>query len=230
MFRVPAENVRRGAVLRLDDRVDWSTGALIEPAACALTALDRVGLPEGASVLVMGLGPVGLLYARLARTRGAAWVGGTEISALRRDAARRGGIDAVVDPRSSEAVRAAVENATGGRGVDLAVVATGHPSVAAFAVDLVRRGGTVNLFGLPEAGSRLDVDLQQLYLRGIRVVPSYATTEPAIARVHAAMVDGSLAVADLVSHRVPLAHLADAFRLAGRPDEALKVVVTGPAF
>jgi L-iditol 2-dehydrogenase len=229
-FRVPAENVARGAVLRLDAAVDWSMGALIEPAACALTAVRRVGLPERASVLVLGLGPVGLLYSRLVRALGASWVGGTEISPLRRDAGLRGGIDAVVDPRSPEALRASVDRATNGRGVDLAIVATGHPSVAAAAVGLVRRGGTVNLFGLPEAGSRLDVDLQQLYLRGIRVVPSYATTEPDIAEVHRRMADGSFVVGDLVSHRISLDHLAEAFRLAGRPDEALKVIVTGPAF
>lgn len=229
-FRVPEENVVRGAVLRLDDRVDWAAGALLEPAGCALTALRKAGLPERASVLVLGLGPVGILYARLARTLGARWVGGTEISERRREAARRGGIDAALDPRDPDALRAAVDRATQGRGVDLAVAATGHPSVARSAVELVRRGGTVNLFGLPESGSRLDVDLQQLYLRGVRVVPSYATTEPDIREVHRAVVEGRLVVSDLVTHRLPLGELAEAFRVAARPEESVKVVVTGAAF
>ena len=230
VFRVPAPNVERHAVLRLDNRVDWPTGALLEPAACALTALRRIGLPERASVLVLGLGPVGLLYARLARSLGAAWVGGTEISPLRRDAGARGGLDAVVDPRVPDAVRAAVDAATRGQGVDLAVAATGHPSVVRTAAEVVRRGGTVNLFGLPEAGSRLDVDLQQLYLRGVRVVPSYATTEPDVEEVHRLMTEGKLSVGDLVTHRIPLERIEEAFRLAGAPDRAVKVVVTGPAF
>jgi L-iditol 2-dehydrogenase len=228
-FRVPRENVERHAILKLDPKVDWDAGALLEPAGCALTAIHRVGLPDRATVLVLGLGPVGLLYARLARALGATWVGGTEISALRRAAAERGGIDLTLDPRDEAAVRAAVEGATHGRGVDLAVVATGHPSVARAATELVRRGGTVNLFGLPEAGSRLDADLQDLYLRGVRVVPSYATTEPEIAEVHRLVVSGALSISDLVTHRVPLERIADAFRLAGRPEEAVKVTVTGPA-
>ena len=87
----------------------------------------------------------------------------------------------------------------------------------------------MNLFGLPEAGSRLDVDLQDLYLRGVRLIPSYATTEPDIAEVHRLVVAGKLSIADLVTHRVPLGEIAEAFRLAGRPDEAVKVVVTGAA-
>jgi 2-desacetyl-2-hydroxyethyl bacteriochlorophyllide A dehydrogenase len=221
--------VTRGAILPLDAAVDWSTGALLEPAGCARTAIRRLGLPEGASVFVLGLGPVGLLYARLARAMGAAWVGGTEISPLRREAALRGGIDAVVDPREEGAARAAVDRATHGAGVDLVVVATGHPSVVRTATTLVRRGGTVNLFGLPEAGSRLDADLQDLYLRGVRLVPSYATTEPDLAEVHRLVVDGELRLADLVTHRIPLERLEEAFRLAAQPAEAVKVVVTGPA-
>ncbi|HXY11947.1 MAG TPA: alcohol dehydrogenase catalytic domain-containing protein [Thermoplasmata archaeon] len=226
-FRVPRENVERHAVLKLDPKVDWDSGALLEPAGCALTAIHRVGLPPRATVLVLGLGPVGLLYARLVRALGASWVGGTEVSPLRRSAAERGGIDVTLDPRDTAAVRAAVDSATNGQGVDLAVVATGHPSVAKAATELVRRGGTVNLFGLPEAKSRLDADLQDLYLRGVRVIPSYATTEPDIAEVHRLVVSGNLSISDLVTHRIPLDRIAEAFQLAGRPDEAVKVTVTG---
>ncbi len=228
-FRVPRDHVDRKAVLRLDESVDWASGSLLEPAGCALTAIRKVGLPDRASVLVLGLGPVGLLYARIVAALGARWVGGTEVSSRRRKAAEDGGIDAAVDPRESGAVKAAVERATGGRGVDLAVVATGQPSVAKTATELTRRGGTVNFFGLPEAGSRLDADLQDLYLRGVRLVPSYATTEPDIAEVHRMVVEGALRISDLVTHRIPLAEIREAFRLAGRPEESVKVVVTGSA-
>ena len=229
-FRASAQHVRQGAVLRLADGVDWNAGALLEPAGCALTALRRISLPQDSSVLVLGLGPVGLLYARLAKNLGAAWVGGTEISERRRRAAEHGGISATADPRSAGAVHEMVARATDGHGVDLAVAASGHPSVVRSAVEEVRRAGTVNLFGLPEADSRLDVDLQQLYLRGLRVIPSYATTEREIRDVHDLVASGRLAVGDLVTHHVPLEGIAEAFRLAGRPEDAVKVVVTGDAY
>jgi L-iditol 2-dehydrogenase len=228
-FRVPSKNVARHAVLPLADGVDWDAGALLEPAGCALTALRRVGFPSGGTALVLGLGPVGILCARLLRSEGASWVGGTEVSPLRRTAAEKGGIDVTVDPRTPGAVAEAVRGATHGRGVDLAVVAVGHPAVIREATTLVRRGGTVDLFGLPEPGGRLDADLQDLYLRGVRLVPTYATTEADIAEVHRRLAEGALRLSDLVSHRVPLERIDEAFRLAGRPDEAVKVVVTGPA-
>ncbi|MCI4360616.1 MAG: alcohol dehydrogenase catalytic domain-containing protein, partial [Thermoplasmata archaeon] len=229
-FRVPEENVRKGAVLVLGASVGWDEGALLEPAGCALTALRRVGFHAGDSVFVVGLGPVGLLYARLAHAMGAGWVGGAELSPLRRAAAERGGADLVVDPRNAEDVVRETREATGGRGIDLAVVATGAPPAVALASQLPRRGGTLNLFGLPEAGSRLEADLQQLYLRGIRLVPTYATTERDIADVHALVTSGRLSIGDLVTHRLPLDRIASAFELARRPDEALKVIVTGPAY
>jgi L-iditol 2-dehydrogenase len=228
-FRVPATHVRRGAVLTLSDRVSWDEGALIEPAACALTALRAISLPPQARLFVLGLGPVGLLYARVARAMGASWVGGADPAALRRAAAELGGADRVVDARDADAVRRAALDATEDLGVDVAVAATGAPAAIALAAELPRRGGVLNLFGVPESGSRLDVDLQGLYLRGVRVVPTYATTERDTADIHAWLTAGRLRLADLVTHRLPLERLEQAFRLASRPEEAVKVVVTGPA-
>jgi L-iditol 2-dehydrogenase len=229
-FRVPAVNVSRGAVLPLAPAISWEEGTLLEPAGCALTALRTIGLPPATTVMILGLGPVGILYARLARALGAGWIGGADLSSLRRTAAGRRGADATVDPRNGEKVRQLVQLATGGRGVDLAVVATSAASAVPVAVSLVRRGGTLNLFGLPEAGSHLEEDLQQLYLRGIKVIPTYATTERDIAEVHALLAAKRLEVHDLVTHRFPLDKLPEAFQLAAQPDKALKAIVTGPSY
>ncbi|MCI4356577.1 MAG: alcohol dehydrogenase catalytic domain-containing protein [Thermoplasmata archaeon] len=227
---VPAENVARGAILPLHASVGWDAGTLLEPAGCALTALRRVGFRSGDSVFVVGLGPVGILYGLVARALGASWVGGAEIAPLRRATAVRAGFSAAVDPRDAASVEREVLGATGDAGVDLAVAATGVPPALALAARLARRAGTLNVFGLPEAGRPLEADLQELYLRGVRVIPTYATTERDIADVHALLVERRLDLGALVSHRIPLPRLAEAFALAGRPDEAVKVVVTGPAY
>jgi L-iditol 2-dehydrogenase len=229
-FRVPAENVSRGAVLPLDRSVGWEVGTLLEPAGCALTALRRVGFRAGDSVFIVGLGPVGILYGLLARALGASWVGGAEVAPLRRAAALRSGFAVAMDPRDAPELDRQVRDATGGRGVDLAVAATGAPPALALAARLPRRAGTMNVFGLPEAGRTLDADLQDLYLHGIRVIPTYATTDHEIRGVHSMLVDRRMDFSGLVSHRVPLERLPEAFDLAGRPDTAVKVAVTGPAF
>jgi L-iditol 2-dehydrogenase len=228
-FRVSADHVRKGAVLPLDPKLSWEEGALLEPAACALTALRAVEFGSGDRVMILGLGPVGLLYARVAHALGAGWIGGTEFSALRREAATRGGVDIVADPRDAAAVKQAVEAGTRGAGADLVVVATGAPEAVELGAALVRRGGVLNLFGLPHAGTQLGPDLQQLYLRGLRVIPTYATTERELSDLHALVARGRLPIRDLVSHQFPLARIAEAFALATKPEEALKVLVTGPS-
>ena len=230
VFLVPAENVARGAILRLDRSVGWDAGTLLEPAGCALTALRRVGFRRGDSVFVVGLGPVGILYGLLARALGASWVGGAEVAPLRRAAAVRAGFSVALDPRDPPAIDQAIRDATDGAGVDLASAATGVGPGIALAARLPRRAGTLNLFGLPEPGRPLDADLQELYLRGVRIVPTYATTEREIADVHSLLVEKRVDFDGLVTHRVPLVRLADAFSLAARPDEAVKVTVTGRAF
>jgi L-iditol 2-dehydrogenase len=188
-----------------------------------------VGFLAADSVFVIGLGPVGLLYAALAKSLGARWVGGSDLSVRRREAGSNFGVDATFAAANPDAIQAAVRAATGGLGVDLSVVAVGAPAAVRLGARLPRRGGTLNLFGLPERDSRLDHDLQDLYLRGIRVLPTYATTEREIADVHHLVATGRLPLEGMVTGRYPLDRVADAFAAAGKAEEELKVVVTGPA-
>ncbi|HZY71051.1 MAG TPA: alcohol dehydrogenase catalytic domain-containing protein [Thermoplasmata archaeon] len=229
-FRVPKRNLDAGAVLPLHDGVDWSTGALLEPAACALTALHQLGVPPRPSVFIVGLGPVGVLYARVARAIGARWIGGADLSSKRRSRARSRGFDQVMDPTEPDRLVDEVRRATGGVFVDLAVVATGAPAAIRLGYRLARRGGIVNLFGLPEPGSRLEVDLQELYLRGVRIQPTYATTEPDVIEVQRLASEGHLDLAEVVTDRLPLEAICEAFTLAADPERSLKVLVTGPAY
>ncbi|MCI4351441.1 MAG: alcohol dehydrogenase catalytic domain-containing protein [Thermoplasmata archaeon] len=229
-FRVPRENVERGAVLALDPSIDWDRGALFEPAGCAVTALRRVGFTPGNRLFVTGLGPVGVLYARVARALGASWVGGAEISPARRERAARHGFDLVVDPADADQALRAVGTSTGGKLADVGVAATGAPAAIGLAYRATRRGGTLNLFGLPEPTSRLDIDLQEMYLSGVRVVPTYATTEADVATVQRLALAGTLDLSDIVTHRRPVAELGEAFDLARDAETSLKVLVTGPAY
>lgn len=229
-FRVPRENVRAGAVLPLPDHVSDLEATFIEPLGCCLEGVWSTPFRDGQKVVVLGLGPIGLLYLRLLKAMGAGWIAAGDLSPFRRAAAERSGADLAFDPREAGSLDAALSRATQGLGADLVVVATGAPRAAAQAVGLARRGGTVNLFGLPERGSRLDYDLQQLYLRGIRLVPTYAATERGTGEALKLIAHGWVKVRDLATHTYPLDQVQEAFRQAGRTEEAIKVIVTaGPA-
>jgi L-iditol 2-dehydrogenase len=228
-FRVPKENVTAGAILQLPDHVSDIDATFVEPLGCCLEGVWSTPFREGQKVVVLGLGPIGLLYLRLFKALGADWVAGGDLSPYRRAAAERSGADLVFDPREEGMLAPALAKATNGMGADLVAVATGAPRAIAQAVGLARRGGTVNIFGLPEKGSRLDYDLQQLYLRGIRLVPTYATTERGTGEALKLIAHGAVKVRDLATHTFPLSEARRAFEQATRTEEAIKVVITsGP--
>ncbi|MDE1820030.1 MAG: alcohol dehydrogenase catalytic domain-containing protein [Euryarchaeota archaeon] len=226
LFRVPALNVKAGAALPLPPSLSDLEATFIEPLGCCIEGLWSTPFREGQKVVVLGLGPIGLLYLRLLKALGAAWIGAGDLSPYRRAAAERSGADVAFDPREGGVVQRECGAATGGLGPDLVVVATGAPSAIAQAVGLCRRGGTVNLFGLPEKGGRLDYDLQQLYLRGVRVIPTYATTERGTMEALKQISIGRVKVRDLATHTFPLSEVPAAFAQAARTEEAIKVVVT----
>lgn len=219
-FRVPAENVDRGAVLRLPEHVSFEEGAMIEPLGCCIDASLALPFVAGERALVIGLGPIGLLYLRLLRAKGAGYLAGADLSNFRRETALRSGADHVFDPRSAEG---------DSEGFDVVIVATGSERAISDGIRRTRRGGSVNLFGLPERGSHLETDLQELYLRGIRLIPTYATTERATNQALRLIASGKLVVKDLVTHRFPLARIDEALEQAAQTEGTVKVMVTSNA-
>ncbi len=223
-FRVPAWNVRHGGVLKLPPSVSFEQGSFIEPAACCLRALGRARIREGAEALVAGAGPTGLLFLQLLPRFGVRRVFVSEVSEYRRDVATRFDADAAWNPLKSD-VPAEVFARTQSRGVDLAVVASGHPDAIVQSLRSVRRGGTVVLFGVPEVGSRLDFDVSEFVTREISVVPSNAATEVETRVALEMIAKREIDVQSLVTHRFPLDRFSEAVETATRA-ECVKALLT----
>jgi threonine dehydrogenase-like Zn-dependent dehydrogenase len=186
-------------VIPLPDELDWRA---FLAAGCGMpTALHAVTLAEiafGDSVVVQGAGPVGLCAAALAQLRGAGSVtviGGPEV---RLDAARRFGVDTVIDiaDSTSEQRRAQILDATGGRGADVTIEATGVPQAVPEGMRLNRDAGRYVVVGqytnAGDATFNPHLDLNQKHLdvrgcwgsdaghvwRGVRVMARYRNLFP----------------------------------------------------
>jgi L-iditol 2-dehydrogenase len=216
-FRVPARNVERMAALHLPPSMTFEEASMIEPLGCCIDAVMALPFAAGQRVMVLGLGPIGVLYLRLLYAKGAGWLVGGDLSPYRREVAKRSGADVVFDPRSPDAVKG---------DFDIVVVATGATKAIEDAFKWVRRGGTINLFGLPEKGSHLGTDLQDLYMKGVRLVPTYAATERGTNYALRLISTGRVPVKDLVTHTFPLERISDAFARAMTTEGTVKVVVT----
>jgi L-iditol 2-dehydrogenase len=219
-IRIPIENVSRGAVLHLPNKMPFDEATLIEPLGCCLDAIRATPFISGQRVMVLGMGPIGLLYLKLLKAEGAGWLAGGDLSPYRREVALRSGADVVFDPRTPIGVEG---------DIDLVVVATGSTKAIADGIKWVRRGGTVNIFGLPEKGSHLETDLQDLYMKGVRLIPTYAATEKGTNDALRLISNGRVVARDLITHRFPIEKIVKAFDQATTTEGTVKVVVTAGA-
>jgi 2-desacetyl-2-hydroxyethyl bacteriochlorophyllide A dehydrogenase len=206
-------------VYRVPDSLPFSLAALAEPLACVLNGTTRARVHPGEAVLVLGGGPIGLLYVMLIAAAGASPVLVSEPSPTRAAWARDLGADVVIDP-SSQDVAAEVLAATNGIGVDVAIDSVG--SLLPQAIDSVRKGGRIYVFGLNE---RAEVMIRpaQLAYREVAIEGVYIAkgTFPLALRM---LEENALGFDRLVTHEIPLEQFADAVELL-RSGEALKALV-----
>jgi len=212
-FAVPEWNVERGAVLKLPNSLSFEEASFIEPLGCCLRGLERANARSARSAVIYGAGPVGLTHLLLLRSFGCRTVVVSDLSSYRTGFARRLGAAGVYDPTDPEE-RTHAFGRLEGQGPDLAVVATGDPSAFDSAMNDVSKGGTVLLFGAPPSGSHMELDLAKYFLRGVKVVTSYSTSEDETREALRLLSRRILILSKLVTHRFSIDRAPEAFKVA----------------
>jgi alcohol dehydrogenase len=184
--------------------------------------LTDAGLKAGDSVAVVGCGPKGLAAVLMARASGAGLVFAIDADARRREVATELGAIALLDDHADQAL----QTATAGRGVDMAIEAEGTANALARAADLVRPWGTLLNFGY---GIELETSfpIGRLTARHVRLVPaSFTAVKNYMAPVLKMLTAGVIDPAPIISHTLPLAEAPQAYEmLASASDSALKVLL-----
>ncbi len=223
-FRVPRENTSRGAILKIPSDLSFEEASFLEPLGCCIRSLSKIGEVAGKSVAILGVGSTGVLMVQLLKSSGAGVIIASDLSASRLNFCKSIGANIAVDP-FREDLASAVRSATDGRGVDLAIVATGSLKALDQAFSIVRRGGVVNLFGMPTKDAKLEVDPSRLFIREVRIEPSYSTTEEEMQKAMQLVASQRVRVAELISHKFKLPEAVEAFRLAADAEKSVKVMI-----
>ena len=218
LIRVPRENARADVLRLPEDVPDWAA-TLIEPLACVIRGQDRAGVGNGSRVAVVGAGAMGLLQIRAALAAGAAGVVAAEPREDRRALASVAGAVAVPEP-DAEAVR----DALGGVLADQVFVCTGDRRAIAGALHLAGPAGVVQLFAPTPPGELVGLDLGAIFFGEVSIQSTYSAGPFDTRDALALLASGAVDAAALISHRLPLGEVQEAFRLA-RSGEATKVVV-----
>jgi L-iditol 2-dehydrogenase len=220
--RVPALQVDRGMVPIPED-VSFDLASFAEPLACVIHGLDRAGLRPGATVLVVGSGITGLLFVTLAQVLGAARVIATDIVESRLEAARSFGADLAVD--AGEDVPARVRAANDGRGADLVVTCTAALSAIRQGFAAAGPGATVLVFAPPEPGVTLPLPMFETWRNDLTMTTAYAGDPRSLLRAMDLIRASRLPLEEMITHRLPLAEAAEAFRLVAEARESIKVIL-----
>ena len=211
-IRIPARIVSKNTYA-IPNEVSYKDAALAEPLACALRGLDESQVRLGDTVTVLGLGPIGLMFVRLAK-----WVYGARVIAVARRieqieralslGAHEGILSSKNTPLNADgALVSEIKARTGGRGSDVVIEAIGRPEAWELAIQLARKGGTINFFGGCPAGTKVGLDTAALHYGEITCKASFHHTPSHMRRSLEILTDGSINATHLVNHEHRLSDL-----------------------
>lgn len=210
-IRIPSRIVEKNT-LHIPDEVPFEHAALTEPLACVVRGLEESHAQAGDSLVVIGAGPIGLMFMHAAQLAGL-----RVIAVVKRDeqieAAKTFGAEQVVQTTAVKDVVAAVRALTpNDRGVDIAVEAVATPATWQQAVEMVRKGGTVNFFGGCAAGTKVELDTNRLHYNDITLKASFHHTPGTARRAFALITGGGFKCREYITGRAPLTGVGEVFR------------------
>ena len=209
-IRIPSRIVERN-MYEIPSHVSYQDAALIEPLACVLRGLDETSIAKGDNVAVIGLGPIGLMFVRLAKAYGARVIAIGRRKAQLTRAAHMGADELLISGETDDTVQQ-VRELTAGRGADIAIEAVGHPDAWQTAVRLLRRGGTVNFFGGCPNDSHINMDTSLLHYSEITCKASFHHTPAHIRKALEFVSRQVITARDFVNRVEPLTNLLEVMR------------------
>lgn len=222
---VPRSVLAVDGLNRIPEGVSFAEASVAEPFACAINAQEIADVHDGDTVVVVGSGPIGCLHVRLARARGAAAVYLVELSRDRLDLAA--GIvqpDAAVCAGEQDPVEAVLA-LTDGRGADVVITAAASGAAQEQALRMVAPRGRISFFGgLPKDRPTITLDSNLVHYKELTIVGANGSSPAHNRKALALIADGSVPVADLITHRLPLEQVVEGIEVV-RSGAGIKVTV-----
>ncbi len=188
LFRLPAE-------------MSWEQGALVEPLAVSMHAVNLTPIRLLDPVVILGAGTIGLLTILAAKMKGAGKIIVTDVSEHRLEFARRLGADVIINPSQEDAVEV-VKAHTGGKGAPIVIEAVGITATTKQSLLMVRNGGTVVWIG--NSDPEVTINMQQIVTRELTVQGAYGFNDEFALSIEAIR-SGRIDPTRLIEHRATLA-------------------------
>ncbi len=220
-IRIPARIVEKNT-LPIPDAMPFEHAALTEPLACVLRGLEESNAHGGQTCIVLGAGPIGLLFIHAASLMGLHVIAVVK----RKDqvaTAKHFGAERVLRiPDVADPIAAARALTPEGRGADIVFEAVATPEAWQWAVQMARKGGLVNLFGGPPSGTSVSLDTNLIHYSDLTLKASFHHT-PATARcAFELLASGRFHCQDFLTGTATIEDLPDVFRrMLTRPADGI---------
>lgn len=222
--KVPGHIVRNGGLIPIPDGITFEEASFVEPTNCCLKAVKKAQIAPGQTVLVVGAGPIGLMFVMLVKYFGARAIA-TDLLPSRIEKALSVGAEAAFDARDP-ALAAKIRALTGEMGVDTCLLAV--PSDKAFfqALGCTRKGGKILFFAEFPDEVEIPINPNILYRQEIDLMGSYSSSYKLQALAADIVFNRRIDVGALISDRYPLQDLAVAVEQAVQPTaETYKILL-----
>jgi L-iditol 2-dehydrogenase len=215
-IRVPAPIVQQN-VYQIPQGLSYEEAALLEPLACVVLGNEAAGISLGDTVVIAGGGgPIGLMHLQLAISKGAGQVIAIDLKDGRLEVARSLGATRVINV-TEEDPATTVKELTAGRGADVVIETAGVPEVWEMALAMVRKGGTVVMFGGCPAGTQIPLDTGRVHYEELTIKGVFHHTPRTVEKALELLARGVVKARPLISGRSPLKEL----------EKALEMMMTG---
>lgn len=224
-YIVLPEIILKNDTLKIPNHITSEEGAMVEPVACVVKSLKRANIKPGDTLLIVGLGIMGILHIMLAREFGAKTVIGVDMVDFRIKKALDAGADFVFNI-NTENVYENIKEITNGIMAQSVIVGPGDVEVIKYYLQTVSRGGTLLIFTPTPPNQQLSLSINDIYFKDITLTTSYSCgpddTRKALDLISNRKIDFNL----LITHKFKIEDTQKAYEITAMAKDSLKCIIT----
>jgi len=221
--RVPRQNIAN-TTLKVPESLSFDEAAFMEPLSCCLRGLMRVNMYPGDSVLVIGAGPIGLLFVQLVQVFNGGELFATDLVDWRLQKAKENGVQNCINS-GEEDLKDFIMDKTDNKGVDIIINTVGASSVYQQGLDLIARGGHYLFFAETYDKRGINFNPNLIYSKELDFVGSYSSSPDYYEMGLDLIRYKKINVKRLITHHFGLDEMNTAINLANEAKDSLKIMI-----
>ena len=212
-IKIP-ERIVKCNLHKIPDGVEFAEAAFVEPLANVVHGAEKTGILPGMTVGVVGIGPIGLMFVKMAKLKGATVIAAGRNPLKLKLAQEFGGADYVIDLSKTDTPELQFKDLTPEKkGLDVVIEAVGLPEIWERMFSLTRKGGVVHLFGGCKAGTKVQIDTRRLHYDEIKVISVFHHTPLFVKESLRLISEKKLDVKKLITHQMNIKNIDEAIKL-----------------